>query len=146
VKLAQPPSADGLTPVRDQPRGADPRPVARPPAPPESFDPAWLLELAGRDGMTEFTDMFIAQMSVRLPELADAIAHCEPGAVYRIAHALKGSAATVGTPGVMRVCEAICTLAQEGSCVGAAELQAELVAAWNDAARAMADYLEATAP
>jgi HPt (histidine-containing phosphotransfer) domain-containing protein len=105
-----------------------------------------LLELAGRDGVSEFTDMFSAQMSTRLPELADAIAQGEPGAVYGIAHGLKGSAATVGTPRVMRVCEAICKLTKDGSCVGAAELHGELVDAWNDAARAIADYLEATAP
>jgi len=132
--------------VCDQPPGADPRPAARPPARPDSFDPAGLLELAGRADMSEFTDMFSAQMSVRLPELADAIAHGESGAVYGIAHGLKGSAATVGTPRVMRVCEAICMLAKEGTCVGAARLHGELVDAWNDAARAIADYLEATAP
>jgi HPt (histidine-containing phosphotransfer) domain-containing protein len=117
--------------------------LAHPPQ--ESFDPAALLELAGLAGMSEFTDMFSAQMSVRLPELADAIARDDPSAVHGIAHRLKGSAATVGTPRVMRICDAICKLVKDGSCVGAAELHAELVDAWNDAARAIADYRESTA-
>jgi HPt (histidine-containing phosphotransfer) domain-containing protein len=110
----------------------------------ESFDPAGLLELGGRDDLSEFTGMFSAQMAVRLPELSDAIAHDDPAAVHRIAHGLKGSAATVGTPRVMQVCDAICKLAKNGSCVGAAALHAELVVAWDDAARSIADFLEAT--
>jgi HPt (histidine-containing phosphotransfer) domain-containing protein len=111
----------------------------------DAFDPAPLLELAGLAGMSEFTDMFNAQMSARLPELADAIARDDPAAVHGIAHRLKGSAATVGTPRVMRLCDAICKLAKDGSCVGAAQLHAELVDAWADAARAIADYRSATA-
>lgn len=122
----------------------DADPPAHLPAPLESFDPTGLLELAELDEMSDFIDMFSAQMSVRLPELADAIARDDPAAVHEIAHSLKGSAATIGTPRVMQVCDAICVVAKDGSCVGAPELHAELVAAWRDAAIAIAGYLEAT--
>jgi HPt (histidine-containing phosphotransfer) domain-containing protein len=123
---------------------ADADPPAHLSVPQEAFDPTGLLELAGPDELSEFIDMFSAQMSVRLPELADAIARDDPAAVHEIAHSLKGSAATIGTPRVMQVCDALCTVAKDGSCVGAPALHAELVAGWRDAAAAIAGYLEAT--
>jgi HPt (histidine-containing phosphotransfer) domain-containing protein len=132
VSLAHPPTADSVTDVRDRPPGL------------ESFDPTGLLELADLAGVREFTDMFSAQISLRLPELADALAREDAAEVYQIAHGLKGSAATVGTPQVMRLCEAICQMAKTGSCVGVSELHTELVDAWNDAARVIAAYLDVT--
>ena len=132
MRLAHPLSPDRVPDVCDHLPGQ------------ESFDPTGLLELSDRAGVKEFTDMFSAQMSVRLPELADAIAREDAAAVYLVAHGLKGSAGTVGTPQVMRLCDAICQMAKKGSCIGASELHAELVDAWNCAARAIAAYLEAT--
>jgi HPt (histidine-containing phosphotransfer) domain-containing protein len=137
-------SADKVTEASDRPQDPDADPGARVGPAPELFDPTGLLEFAEPDELSEFIDMFSAQMSARLPELADAIARDDATAVHEIAHGLKGSAATIGTPRLMAVCDAICAVTKDGSCAGAPALHAQLVDAWTDAARVIAAYLEAT--
>ncbi len=58
--------------------------------------------------------MFLDQLSERLPRLENARARGDLEAVERIAHSLKGSAATVGATRVSELCSGICERARAG--------------------------------
>lgn len=101
------------------------------------FDPTGLLKFADAGQISELTEMFSDQMTARLPALGVAIAGGDSKATHEIAHGLKGSAATIGAPRVMNVCDAICRAAMRGEKDRTAALHSELVDVWKDTAGAI---------
>jgi HPt (histidine-containing phosphotransfer) domain-containing protein len=101
------------------------------------FDPTGLLDFADADQVVELTEMFTDQMTERLPRLRAAIAGADSEAIYQLAHGLKGSAATIGAPMVMKVCDGICRAVRQGEPEAIAALQSELVEVWRDTAGAI---------
>ena len=101
------------------------------------FDPTGLLEFADADEVRELTDMFSAKMTAGLPALRAAIAARDSTTIHQIAHRLKGSAATIGAPRIMNICDAICRLAKRGQTDQTAALHSELADAWKDTAGAI---------
>jgi HPt (histidine-containing phosphotransfer) domain-containing protein len=101
------------------------------------FDPTGLLEFADADLVRELTEMFGDQMTAGLPALRAAITSHDPTAIHQIAHGLKGSAATIGAPRIMNICDAICRLAKRGQTDQTVALHTELADAWKDTAAAI---------
>ena len=123
----------------DAPDGA----ASRPSAP--VFDPTSLAEIADGAVERQLIGMFLDQLSARVPTLADAIAAQAAGKMHDIAHQLKGSAATIGAPAVMEICDGICKIGKTGGVAGAAELHARLADVAAQTSDAMRAYLEQTA-
>ncbi len=84
--------------------------------------------------------MFLDQLSERLPRLENARARGDLEAVERIAHSLKGSAATVGATRVSELCSGICERARAGD--PDEPLEAALVEASGQTSAAMRRYAE----
>jgi signal transduction histidine kinase/DNA-binding response OmpR family regulator/HPt (histidine-containing phosphotransfer) domain-containing protein len=109
---------------------------------PAVFDPSGLIEITDADARRKLIQMFLEQLASRPPVLADAIAAQAADETHRIAHQLKGSAATIGAPAVMEICGALCEIGKTGSVAGAAELHARLLDAAAQTSAAMLGYLE----
>lgn len=66
------------------------------------------------DLITELIDAFLADLEGRLRIIRQAIAAEDPSALQSAAHALKGSAGTVGATGLAHRCGELETLGREG--------------------------------
>ena len=111
------------------------------PEPATLFDPSSLAELGDDDEAAELIRMFIEQIRTEVPRLGAAGAANEPANVYQIAHALKGSAATLGAPVMTEICDSICRISKTGTADGVSELHHHLVTVVNDTTSTMRDYL-----
>jgi CheY-like chemotaxis protein len=80
----------------------------------ELFDRALLVGLVGPDQGRDLLALFLNQLDDAVVELQDAIAAGDAEAVHRIAHRVKGSAATVGAGTVATLAGSLCSLAREG--------------------------------
>lgn len=78
------------------------------------------------DLITELIDAFLADLEERLRVIRQAMAREDPLALRSAAHALKGSAGTVGATGLARRCGELETLGREGRLEGADHLLREL--------------------
>jgi two-component system, sensor histidine kinase and response regulator len=91
-----------------------------------------LLELMGGDQslLEELIDVFLEDAPKRIAEVRGALAAGDPNAIYRAAHALKGSAGNFGAPEVVAHSLQIETCAKGGDMTGAqnefASLEVEL--------------------
>lgn len=86
--------------------------------------------------------MFLEQANAQLPELSEAITESDAAQVQKLAHGLRGSAATVGARQISELCEALCELAPAGVCQEAIGTHGQLATAVEETATAMADYIE----
>lgn len=111
--------------------GRDPRPgdpnqerathmPGEPPDRDQILDPSILesYRLLQEDGepdlITELIDAFLADLEERIRVIRQAITREDPAALRSAAHALKGSAGTVGATGLARRCGELETLGREG--------------------------------
>jgi PAS domain S-box-containing protein len=139
--LAKPLRLDSVAAVCDGLDPSDPFSEALTGADRALFDPAGLLEIASPDEARQLIAMFMEQTMTRLPLLADAVALADHDAVHRIAHGLKGSAATVGAPLIAAVSGSMSEIAERGSLDGIAELHAQLVDAVTETGAPMLAFL-----
>jgi two-component system, sensor histidine kinase and response regulator len=107
------------------------------------FDPTALFEIVDGDQAEELVRMFIDQLDAALSQLADVIARADPDELHQVAHRLKGSAATLGAPKLMDICEALCKMARSGSIEGASALHAELADVAAATSSTMRAYVQA---
>jgi len=90
------------------------------------FDPALLQEIGDVETEVALATMFLDQSAERLPAMHDAITSDDPDRLHRLAHGLKGSAATVGAARMSEVAKALCDIASAGGTAGTLQLHAEL--------------------
>jgi HPt (histidine-containing phosphotransfer) domain-containing protein len=85
------------------------------------------------DVVTEFIDTFLSDLPARLAAIEAAVTSEQPTALRSAAHALKGSAATIGAPHLSELCSQLETMGKANDTSRAAELwsraKAEAVAA-----------------
>jgi PAS domain S-box-containing protein len=88
------------------------------------LDPTLLAEICAGDGQAraELAALYIDQTGAALATLGAAVAAADPHAVRRVAHALKGSSATVGALRMSAACDALCQAGSVDDPVGAREL------------------------
>ncbi|MGA2926020.1 MAG: Hpt domain-containing protein [Solirubrobacteraceae bacterium] len=109
------------------------------------FDSSALTELGDLAAQAALVEMFIDQTAERLPALRGAVDGADAARLGRLAHGLKGSAASVGANRISALCDALCELANTGITSRAAELHLQLFDAFADTSAAMGAYLEQTA-
>ncbi len=78
------------------------------------------------DLITELVDAFLADLEERIRVIRQAIARGDPAALRSAAHALKGSAGTVGATGLALRCGELEAAGREGRLEGADRLLKEL--------------------
>jgi two-component system, sensor histidine kinase and response regulator len=106
----------------DQPTTQQPvRPAAMAEPTREVLDPNRLTELGGLDATADgsgligrLAETFLRRIPVDLAELRAALDHGDVTEVTRITHRLKGAAATVGSSGMVNLCEQLDVLARAG--------------------------------
>ena len=84
-----------------------------------------LRELGGEDDPNLFRDLielFVTDARANVDRLRDAFERQDVNAVYRVAHAIKSSAANVGAARMSKLCFEIEKLGREGVLAGAGEL------------------------
>ena len=76
------------------------------------------------DIITEFIDIFLADLPGRLARIAEALEPADPkvSELRSAAHALKGSSGSVGAVGLSGLCGQLESIARAGSSAGAKEL------------------------
>jgi HPt (histidine-containing phosphotransfer) domain-containing protein len=92
----------------------------------EVFDPAPLQELGDPETEVALATMFLDQSADRLPAMREAIASEDAERLHRLAHGLKGSAATIGATRMSEIARALCEIAAAGQTSGALDLHGEL--------------------
>ena len=85
-----------------------------------------LQEPGQADVVTEFIDVFLEDLPERLTQLKAAAANRDPKAVRSAAHALKGSAGSIGASRLASVCGDLEALCRAGSVDGADPLVAAI--------------------
>ncbi|HEX4010682.1 MAG TPA: PAS domain S-box protein [Solirubrobacteraceae bacterium] len=114
-----------------------------PPQEPDScFDPAPLREIGDPETEAALAVMFLDQAAERIPALQEAIEGQDAERVHRLAHGLKGSAATVGAVRMSELSRDLCELAAGGVTATAAEIHTELAAALSATSTALSGYIE----
>ena len=78
------------------------------------------------DVVTEFIDVFLEDLPTRTDRLRQAVGSQSPAELKSAAHALKGSAASVGAVVVSGICAQIEAIGRAGSADGTAELMTQL--------------------
>jgi PAS domain S-box-containing protein len=116
--LAKPLSMERLIQVCERVNAGEP--CADAPAPVVSeraqlFDTDMLAALVGPEQGRDLLEMFVGQLDSAVAELQIAIAAGDPEAVHRVAHRVKGSAATVGAGAVATLAGSLCAQAREGN-------------------------------
>jgi CheY-like chemotaxis protein/HPt (histidine-containing phosphotransfer) domain-containing protein len=93
------------------------------------LDPDRLAELGRLDSAgngSEFlgmlVDCFLTRAPADLARLGAAVERGDATAIYHVAHRLKGAAATIGSPGMVEVCQELEALARAGALAPAREL------------------------
>lgn len=93
------------------------------------LDPDRLAELGQLDSAgdgSEFlgmlVDCFLTRAPADLARLGAAVDRGDPTAIYHVAHRLKGAAATLGSPGMVDLCQELERLASTGTLAPAREL------------------------
>jgi two-component system sensor histidine kinase/response regulator len=93
------------------------------------LDPGRLAELGqldssgdGSEFLRMLVDCFLTRAAADLASLAAAVERGDATAIYHVAHRLNGAAATLGSPGMVEVCQALETLATTGELTPAREL------------------------
>jgi CheY-like chemotaxis protein len=98
----------------------------------EVLDPNRLTELGRLDatadgsGLGRLVESFLHRIPVDLAELRAALHHGDVTEVTRITHRLKGAAATVGSSGMVNLCEQLEVLGRAGRVPSARELYSRL--------------------
>jgi two-component system, sensor histidine kinase and response regulator len=114
-----------------------------PPQQPDSFfDPAPLREIGDPETEAALAVMFLDQAAERIPALQAAIDGQDAERVHRLAHGLKGSAATVGAVRMSELSRDLCELAAGGVTATAAEIHTELAEALSATSTALSGYIE----
>lgn len=85
-----------------------------------------LQDVGQPDVVTEFIDVFLADLPLRQDRLRQAIGSKNPVELKSAAHALKGSAGSVGAVLVSGLCAQIEAIGRAGSADGTQELLAQL--------------------
>jgi CheY-like chemotaxis protein/HPt (histidine-containing phosphotransfer) domain-containing protein len=91
---------------------------------PDRLAELWQLDSA-RDGsgfVRMLVDCFLTRAPADFASLRAAVQRGDATAIYHVAHRLKGAAATLGSPGMVEVCQALETLATTGELTPAREL------------------------
>jgi HPt (histidine-containing phosphotransfer) domain-containing protein len=78
------------------------------------------------DVVTEFIDVFLEDLPGRIERLRAAAGSANPAEIRSAAHALKGSAASVGAVGLSGLCAQLEANARAGSTAGAMDLLAAI--------------------
>ncbi len=78
------------------------------------------------DVVTEFIDVFLEDLPTRTDRLRKAVGSQNPAELKSAAHALKGSAASVGAVVVSGLCAQIEAIGRAGSASGTEELMTQL--------------------
>lgn len=78
------------------------------------------------DVVTEFIDVFLEDLPTRVARLRMAVGSRNPAELKSAAHALKGSAASVGAVVVSGLCAQIEAIGRAGSATGTEELMTQL--------------------
>jgi two-component system sensor histidine kinase/response regulator len=93
------------------------------------LDPDRLAELSqldsagnGSELLRMLIDCFLTRAPADLASLGAAVERGDATAVYHVAHRLKGAAATIGSPGMVEVCQELEGLARAGALAPAGEL------------------------
>jgi CheY-like chemotaxis protein len=93
------------------------------------LDPDRLAELGQLDSTGDgweflrmLVDCFLTRAPTDLASLGAAVQRGDATAIYQVTHRLKGAAATIGSPGMVEVCQALETLASSGGLAPAGEL------------------------
>jgi two-component system sensor histidine kinase/response regulator len=82
------------------------------------LDSAW----DGSEFLRMLVDCFLTRAPADLASLRAAVQRGDPTAIYHVAHRLKGAAATIGSPGMVEVCQEFEGLARTGVLAPAREL------------------------
>ena len=85
--------------------------------------------------------LFIDEASERLGQLADAIEVGDAARLRKLAHGLKGSAATVGAARMRELSRELCELAARGKTDGADAVHGELAEALSQTSTALNAYI-----
>jgi two-component system sensor histidine kinase/response regulator len=93
------------------------------------LDPDRLAELGRLDSAGDgsgfvgmLVDCFLTRTPADLARLGAAVEHRDATAIYQLAHRLKGAAATIGSPGMVELCQELEGLARAGTLASAREL------------------------
>jgi HPt (histidine-containing phosphotransfer) domain-containing protein len=95
--------------------------------------------------LVEIVSIFLRDAPGRLAAIREAIQTANADALREAAHALKGSAATLGAQQVGELCSQLEQMGREGALEAAAGLLPELDAAWRRAERALASVMSEAA-
>ena len=99
------------------------------------------MEIRGAISVRTIAELFHQGGEANLPALHQALAQSEAGDLEREAHTLKGSARDLGALRLAAVCQRLEDLGREQSFAGAADLIAEIEAAFEEAKEAIDAYL-----
>jgi HPt (histidine-containing phosphotransfer) domain-containing protein len=116
--------------------------------PPETgshFDPTNLDELGDPEVGAQLAQMFLDEASKRVLGLLEAIEADDAERVHALAHALKGSSATVGAMRISELSRTLCDLSGADVTAGAAEMHGELTVALEQTGVALARYIDGLA-
>jgi two-component system, sensor histidine kinase and response regulator len=106
------------------------------------FDSAQLSDIGDPDTEAALVSMFLDQASERLPQFKEAIDAGDDDRLHKLAHGLKGGAATVGAIRMAGLCGALCKLEAGENRPKAAEVHRQLADVLLDTAAAMHAYVE----
>jgi two-component system sensor histidine kinase/response regulator len=93
------------------------------------LDPGRLVELGqldstgdGSEFLRMLVDCFLTRAPADLARLGAAVERGDATAIYHVAHRVKGAAATLGSPGMVKVCQELEAVAMAGALTPAREL------------------------
>ena len=108
---------------------------------PVVFDPGPLSDMDDPETEAAVATMFLDGAAVALAELEEAITLGDVERLDRVAHRLKGSAASVGAVSMSERCDELCRLARGGTLPAAVEIHERLAGALADTDTALQRYL-----
>jgi PAS domain S-box-containing protein len=109
------------------------------------FDPTNLDELGDPEVGAQLAQMFLDGAAKRITALEEAIAASDTGRVHALAHALKGSSATVGAMRISELSRTLCELSDADITAEGADVHAELAVALEQTGVELARYIDGLA-
>jgi two-component system sensor histidine kinase/response regulator len=110
----------------------------------KAFIPEILVDSVGEDAAPALWQLFVEDGKKRLAQLNAAIKAGDPVAVHELAHALKGAAATVGSPLVAELSDALCHAQKDDVTAATTEEYCRLKEAFQEARESITAYTKET--